>query len=57
MQIATRMVIQYGWGPDDSPTIYHHGNAVLIYKYNDIAHPDACFAYIILSDSYKAMNS
>ncbi|KAK2972761.1 hypothetical protein RJ640_019409 [Escallonia rubra] len=27
-EIATRMVIQYGWGPDDSPTIYHHGNAV-----------------------------
>lgn len=27
-QIATRMVIQYGWGPDDSPTIYHHGNMV-----------------------------
>lgn len=27
-EIATRMVIQYGWGPDDNPTIYHHGNAV-----------------------------
>ncbi|CAK9156359.1 unnamed protein product [Ilex paraguariensis] len=27
-EIATRMVIQYGWGPDDSPTIYHHGHAV-----------------------------
>lgn len=27
-EIATRMVIQYGWGLDDSPTIYHHGNAV-----------------------------
>ncbi|CAH1414735.1 unnamed protein product [Lactuca virosa] len=29
-EIATRMVIQYGWGPgpDDSPTVYHHGNAV-----------------------------
>ncbi|XP_027096823.1 probable inactive ATP-dependent zinc metalloprotease FTSHI 5, chloroplastic isoform X1 [Coffea arabica] len=27
-EIATRMVIQYGWGPDDSPMIYHHGNAV-----------------------------
>lgn len=27
-QIATRMVIQYGWGPDDSPAIYHHSNAV-----------------------------
>ncbi|XP_073314829.1 probable inactive ATP-dependent zinc metalloprotease FTSHI 5, chloroplastic [Primulina huaijiensis] len=26
-EIATRMVIQFGWGPDDSPTIYHHGNA------------------------------
>nr|GMD61490.1 probable inactive ATP-dependent zinc metalloprotease FTSHI 5, chloroplastic isoform X1 [Ipomoea batatas] len=26
-EISTRMVIQYGWGPDDSPTIYHHGNA------------------------------
>lgn len=30
VQIATRMVIQYGWGPDDSPTIYHHGTAVYI---------------------------
>ncbi|CAH9137379.1 unnamed protein product [Cuscuta epithymum] len=28
-EIATRMVIQYGWGPDDSsPMIYHHGNTV-----------------------------
>uniref|UniRef100_A0A1U7W6T7 ATP-dependent zinc metalloprotease FTSH 5, chloroplastic-like n=1 Tax=Nicotiana sylvestris TaxID=4096 RepID=A0A1U7W6T7_NICSY len=27
-EIATRMVIQYGWGPDDSLTIYHHGNSV-----------------------------
>lgn len=27
-EIATRMVIQYGWGPDDSPAIYHHSNAV-----------------------------
>ncbi|KAL8157828.1 hypothetical protein AgCh_002513 [Apium graveolens] len=26
-EIATRMVIQYGWGPDDSPTIYHYNNA------------------------------
>ncbi|XP_078439024.1 ftsH extracellular protease family [Wolffia australiana] len=27
-EIATRMVIQYGWGPDDSPTIYFCNNAV-----------------------------
>ncbi|KAL8171854.1 hypothetical protein V2J09_023658 [Rumex salicifolius] len=27
-EIATRMVLQYGWGPDDSPAIYFHGNAV-----------------------------
>lgn len=26
-EIATRMVIQYGWGPDNSPTVYHHGDA------------------------------
>ncbi|KAK9735619.1 hypothetical protein RND81_04G216200 [Saponaria officinalis] len=26
-EIATRMVLQYGWGPDDTPAIYHHGNA------------------------------
>ncbi|XP_058082994.1 probable inactive ATP-dependent zinc metalloprotease FTSHI 5, chloroplastic isoform X2 [Magnolia sinica] len=26
-EIATRMVIQYGWGPDDSPTIYFSSNA------------------------------
>lgn len=22
------MVIQHGWGPDDSPTVYYYGNAV-----------------------------
>lgn len=27
-QIATQMVIQYGWGPDDSPAIYYTSNAV-----------------------------
>ncbi|XP_015875583.2 probable inactive ATP-dependent zinc metalloprotease FTSHI 5, chloroplastic isoform X1 [Ziziphus jujuba] len=27
-EIATRMVIQYGWGPDDSPAIYYHSNAI-----------------------------
>ncbi|XP_073223219.1 probable inactive ATP-dependent zinc metalloprotease FTSHI 5, chloroplastic isoform X2 [Cicer arietinum] len=27
-EIATRMVIQYGWGPDDSPAIYYCSNAV-----------------------------
>ncbi|XP_077215991.1 ftsH extracellular protease family [Tasmannia lanceolata] len=27
-EIATRMVIQYGWGPDDSPAIYFCHNAV-----------------------------
>ncbi|KAJ8760426.1 hypothetical protein K2173_015093 [Erythroxylum novogranatense] len=26
-EIATRMVIQYGWGPDDSPAIYFSNNA------------------------------
>lgn len=26
-EIATRMVIQYGWGPDDSPAIYYASNA------------------------------
>lgn len=29
------MVIQYGWGPDDSPTIYHHGNAVIFFLHID----------------------
>nr|GEY63787.1 probable inactive ATP-dependent zinc metalloprotease FTSHI 5, chloroplastic [Tanacetum cinerariifolium] len=33
--IATRMVIQYGWGPDDSPTVYHHGNAVTALSMGD----------------------
>ncbi|XP_062007834.1 uncharacterized protein LOC133724931 isoform X3 [Rosa rugosa] len=27
INIATRVVIQYGWGPDDSPAIYYHSNA------------------------------
>ncbi|KAL1294317.1 hypothetical protein HN51_055056 [Arachis hypogaea] len=26
-EIATRMVIQYGWAPDDSAAIYYHSNA------------------------------
>ncbi|GJZ54427.1 probable inactive ATP-dependent zinc metalloprotease FTSHI 5, chloroplastic [Tanacetum coccineum] len=34
-QIATRMVIQYGWGPDDSLTVYHHGNAVTALSMGD----------------------
>ncbi|KAL0296466.1 UNVERIFIED_CONTAM: putative inactive ATP-dependent zinc metalloprotease FTSHI 5, chloroplastic [Sesamum radiatum] len=34
-EIATRMVVQYGWGPDDSPTIYHHGNAVTALSMGD----------------------
>ncbi|KAK7277800.1 hypothetical protein RJT34_22817 [Clitoria ternatea] len=28
-EIATRMVIQYGWGPDDSPAIYYRSNSVM----------------------------
>uniref|UniRef100_A0A0A0M0B7 Metalloprotease m41 ftsh n=1 Tax=Cucumis sativus TaxID=3659 RepID=A0A0A0M0B7_CUCSA len=28
-EIATRMVLQYGWGPDDSPAIYSRNNAIL----------------------------
>ncbi|KAJ0972598.1 hypothetical protein J5N97_020557 [Dioscorea zingiberensis] len=27
-EIATRMVIQYGWGPDDSPAVYITNNAL-----------------------------
>lgn len=27
-EIATKMVIQYGWGPDDSPAIYSRNNTV-----------------------------
>lgn len=27
-EIATRMVIQYGWGPDDSPAIYYSNKGV-----------------------------
>lgn len=27
-QIATCMVLEYGWSPDNSPTIYYHSNAV-----------------------------
>ncbi|KAF3606914.1 hypothetical protein DY000_02051504 [Brassica cretica] len=26
-EIATRMVLQYGWGPDDSPAVYYATNA------------------------------
>lgn len=34
-EIATRMVIQYGWGPDDNPMVYHHGNAVTALSMGD----------------------
>ncbi|KAL8201414.1 hypothetical protein R6Q57_012753 [Mikania cordata] len=34
-EIATRMVIQYGWGPGDSPVVYHHGNAVTALSMGD----------------------
>ncbi|KAI3812339.1 hypothetical protein L1987_17046 [Smallanthus sonchifolius] len=34
-EIATRMVIQYGWGPDDSPVVYHHGRAVTALSMGD----------------------
>ncbi|KAL1560981.1 putative inactive ATP-dependent zinc metalloprotease FTSHI 5, chloroplastic [Salvia divinorum] len=34
-EIAARMVIQYGWGPDDSPTIYHHGTATTALSMGD----------------------
>ncbi|XP_076950574.1 putative inactive ATP-dependent zinc metalloprotease FTSHI 5, chloroplastic [Bidens hawaiensis] len=34
-EIATRMVIQYGWGPDDSQVIYHHGTAVTALSMGD----------------------
>lgn len=30
-QIATRMVLQYGWGPDDSPAVYYATNAVTFF--------------------------
>ncbi|KAM7484822.1 hypothetical protein LguiA_000831 [Lonicera macranthoides] len=26
-ETATRMVIQYGWSPDDNPAVYHYGKA------------------------------
>ncbi|MCH80260.1 FTSH extracellular protease family protein, partial [Trifolium medium] len=29
-EIATQMVIQYGWGPDDSPAIYYSTNATAV---------------------------
>ncbi|KAJ1409365.1 P-loop containing nucleoside triphosphate hydrolase [Sesbania bispinosa] len=34
-EIATRMVIQYGWGPDDSPAIYYRTNAVTALSMGD----------------------
>ncbi|GAV83010.1 AAA domain-containing protein/Peptidase_M41 domain-containing protein [Cephalotus follicularis] len=34
-EIATRMVIQYGWGPDDSPAIYYSRNAVTALSMGD----------------------
>ncbi|KAK9161714.1 hypothetical protein Syun_008055 [Stephania yunnanensis] len=34
-EIATRMVIQYGWAPDDSPTVYFCNNAVTAMSMGD----------------------
>ncbi|KAI3864663.1 hypothetical protein MKX03_009183 [Papaver bracteatum] len=34
-EIATRMVIQYGWGPDDSPAIYYASNATTALSMGD----------------------
>ncbi|KAK7269162.1 hypothetical protein RIF29_21878 [Crotalaria pallida] len=34
-EIATRMVIQYGWGPDDSPSIYYRNNAATALSMGD----------------------
>ncbi|KAK6915313.1 ATPase, AAA-type, core [Dillenia turbinata] len=34
-EIATRMVIQYGWGPDDSPAIYYCNNAATALSMGD----------------------
>lgn len=38
-QIATRMVLQYGWGPDDSPAVYYATNAVTVFHIFDIGSP------------------
>lgn len=43
-QIATRMVIQYGWGPDDSPAIYYRSNAV----YRPHVHFNYLFFFLML---------
>ncbi|XP_057426708.1 probable inactive ATP-dependent zinc metalloprotease FTSHI 5, chloroplastic [Lotus japonicus] len=34
-EIATRMVVQYGWGPDDSPAIYYRTRAVTALSMGD----------------------
>ncbi|KAI3991255.1 hypothetical protein MKX01_022476 [Papaver californicum] len=34
-EIATRMVIQYGWGPDDSPAVYYASNATTALSMGD----------------------
>ncbi|KAG7023894.1 putative inactive ATP-dependent zinc metalloprotease FTSHI 5, chloroplastic, partial [Cucurbita argyrosperma subsp. argyrosperma] len=34
-EIATRMVVQYGWGPDDNPAIYCTNNAVSFLSMGD----------------------
>ncbi|KAL9303714.1 hypothetical protein ACSQ67_020977 [Phaseolus vulgaris] len=43
-EIATRMVIQYGWGPDDSPAIYYRSNAV----YRPHVHFNYLFFFLML---------
>ncbi|KAI3788421.1 hypothetical protein L2E82_01187 [Cichorium intybus] len=34
-EIAIRMVMQDGWGPDDNPTVYHHDNVVTALSIRD----------------------
>ena len=38
-QIATRMVLQYGWGPDDSPAVHYATNAVNVFLIFHISIP------------------
>ncbi|KAL0744442.1 hypothetical protein Bca4012_085955 [Brassica carinata] len=51
--IATGMVLQYGWGPDDSPAVYYATNAVHVFlKFDTISvhydvSSDICLIYSI----------
>lgn len=52
------MVIQYGWGPDDSPAIYYASNAVYAFHgfpvcYLEVVKLLCAYSFVIADDRLK----